>query len=120
MSNQLDAFNATPPRFARAARTDAASSHEAAAKVERTGAAKAQAKRVLDALHRYPNATSAELAKLAHIERSICGRRLPELEEAGVIVDCGKTTNDAGQLVRKVSDTKCTVTGIRCVRWRPR
>jgi hypothetical protein len=85
MSGQLDAFDAVPPRFARARRGDARSSQDAAASIEASGSAQAQAERALAALRRYPGSTSKELATLAHLNRYDVARRLPELHEAGLI-----------------------------------
>ena len=98
------------PRFPRARNTDASSSHEAAAKVERTGAAKAQAQEVLQAFTRFPMATTAELAQLANLNRTMVARRAPELATGGFLVryEPGKDT------------VPCEVTGIKCVRWRVR
>lgn len=76
--NQLDIF-------ASARHSDPISSHHAAAEMQRTGAARAQAERVLSAIRRYPGSTSAELAKSAHIERYCVARRLPELETLGLV-----------------------------------
>ena len=79
MDNQLDAFEPGAPRFARARSTDASSSHNAAAELERSGRGRTEAQRVLSALRKHPNSTSAELAKFARIERYTVARRLPEL-----------------------------------------
>ena len=96
------------PRFPRARTTDASSSHDAAAKVERTGAAKRQAQEVLQAFTRFPMATTAELAQLANLNRTMVARRAPELATGGFLVryEPGKDT------------VPCEVTGIKCVRWR--
>lgn len=109
MIGQFRMFDADPPRFARARRIDPRSSHEAAGRVERTGSAKRQAGRVLAAFHRFPMATTGELAEYAHLNRVMVARRAPELERAGLLkrYDPNKNT--------KV----CAVTGYRCIRWRP-
>lgn len=103
---QLDiTFDAV--RFPRARVSDPTGSHEAAARMERTGKAKAQAEQVLAAFRRFPMATSAELAKLANLDRVMVARRCPELAKVGLL------TRYEGK------DAKpCDVTGIRCVRWR--
>ena len=107
--SQLSMFDGPAPSFPRARISDARSSHEAAAEMERTGRAKAQAERVLAAVRRYPGSTSAELAKSAHIERYAVARRLPELAKAGLIVR-----------VEPTDDTvPCAVSEKRVVRWRP-
>lgn len=102
-------FDGPVPTFPRARISDARSSHEAAAEMERTGRAKAQAERVLAAVRRYPGSTSAELAKSAHIERYAVGRRLSELVKQGAVV-CVAITDDT---------MPCAVSGKRVVRWRP-
>jgi hypothetical protein len=102
---QTDAF--LPPIHPRARNTDPRSSHDAAARVERNGNAKASAQRVLAGLKRYPMATSAELAKAAGLDRAECARRLPELAEV----------NAADRYDPTPETMPCAVTGIRCVRW---
>lgn len=105
----LDLFATTPPTFARARVTDPVSSHKAAADMERTGRAKAQAERVLAAIRRFPGSTSAELSKSAHIERYATARRLPELLKAGAV-----TRADPGE-----HTVPCVVSGKRVCRWYP-
>lgn len=107
--NQLEAFDAGPPRFPRARSTDASSSHEAAADLESSGRARLQAERVLAALKRYPNSTSAELAQFAGLNRQECGRRLPELHEVGLVARYDVSAITA----------PCAVSGKRAVRWCP-
>jgi hypothetical protein len=108
MTDQLSMFDAVPPRFPRARREDPRSSHEAAALVERTGGAKAQAEAVLEALRRFPMSTSAELSKAMREHRQMPARRLPELAKAGLVTRHNPTRET----------TPCAVTGLRCVRWR--
>lgn len=104
---QLDIWFSDVPAFPRARRTDPSSSHDAATMVEDLGIAKAQAQRVLDALRRFPMATSKELSKLAGLDRVMVARRLPELAKAGIVDRYDPT-----------KDTKpCEVSGIRSVRW---
>ena len=102
---QLDAFDTV--NFPRARTTDARSSHEAAALVERTGTAKAQAQRVYTALLRYPNSTSMELSRSARIERYVVARRLPELAAAGRVERIEPTENTA----------PCAISNKRVIRW---
>lgn len=108
--NQLSMFDAVPPRFPRARTTDAASSHEAAALMELDGAARKQARRVLDALRRHPNSTSRELAKASRIDRYAVGRRLPELAELGLVERIEVTD----------ATVACAIAKRRALRWRPR
>ena len=107
---QLDLLtDSSAPRFPRARRNDASSSHEAAAAMERTGAAWTQALAVLAALKLTPGCTSHELAERMHVERVMPARRLPELA--------------ALNLVRKAAiadhTVPCHVTGKRALRWYP-
>lgn len=109
MTGQLDAFDLGPPRFPRARSTDARSSHEAAAKIERDGTARLQAERVLAALRKYPNSTSRELAKFSRLDRYEVARRLPELHEAGLV----------GRYEPSAITAPCAVAGKRVIRWAP-
>jgi hypothetical protein len=98
------------PRFPRARRDDARSSHDAAARLEQSGADKRQLAQVLAAYRRFPNSTTAEVAKFARLNRPMVARRSPELGKTGDLLRYAPT-----------KDTKpCEVTGIRCVRWTPR
>jgi hypothetical protein len=111
VTDQLSMFDPVPPRFPRVRRSDARSSHEAAALVEKTGIAKRQAEEVLAALRRFPMSTSFELARASGLDRYAVGRRLPELAAPDV------------HLVERIAPTKeslpCAVSGKRVVRWRP-
>jgi hypothetical protein len=117
MVDQLGFFEGGPPHFTRARRKDGAGSHDAAAKIERSGRALSDAQRVLAAVRRWPGSTSMELAKNAHIDRYICGKRLPEL------------ASEAVHLVRKVAfstdaeptlnTTRCAISNVRAFRWWP-
>lgn len=108
--SQLDIFFGGTPHFPRVRTTDPRSSHEAAYLVERTGIAGKQASAVLAALHGLDNATSAELAKHAGLDRYMVARRAPELAEVGLI-----------DKVLPTQDTvPCEVSGKRVVRWRLR
>jgi RIO-like serine/threonine protein kinase len=100
-------FDPGTPRFARARRTDAISSHEAAAELERTGNGRLQAERVLAALRKYPMSTSAELAQFAGLKRQETARRLPELMAAGLVMRYDVTAITA----------PCTVGFKRAIRW---
>lgn len=60
--------------------------------------------RVLDALRRYPNRTSAELAAASGFPHATCHKRLPDLEHDGK--------------VEKTAARACTVTGKQAVTWR--
>jgi len=74
-----------------ARRGDPETSLEAARKIVSSGTDAAQCERVLEALRRYPNHTSADLAKLCGMDRYIVARRLPELQAAGLARIGGKT-----------------------------
>ena len=89
---------------ASARRTDPPSSHEAAQRVEASGAAATQRERVLALVRAYPGCTSAELAGDG-LDRYQLARRLPELE--------------AGGFVRKGPLATCRVMGTRAVSWWP-
>lgn len=107
--NQLDCFDAGPPRFPRARATDASSSHQAAAELEASGRGRLQAERVLAALRKYPMSTSAELAQFAGLNRQETGRRLPELHAIHLVARYDVTPLTA----------PCAVSGKRAVRWCP-
>lgn len=107
--NQTEAFGEAPPRHPRARTTDARSSHEAAALIERTGTAKSDQQRVLNAVRRYPNSTTAELAKFARIDRYTVGRRMPELHELGLV----------GRYEPTPITAPCVVSGKKVIRWSP-
>lgn len=77
---QGDLFD--PPR---ARRSDPLSSHEAADKVSRSGRARLQAQHALALVREYPGSTSKELAELSGMDRYALARRLPELEQGGLI-----------------------------------
>jgi hypothetical protein len=102
-------FDGPAPVFPRARREDARSSHEAAALIERTGSAKAQAERVLAAVRRFPGSTSMELSRSAHIERYVTARRLPELVHAGLV----------SRELPGPDTEPCVVSHKRAIRWRP-
>lgn len=68
-----------------ARRTDPASSHLAAAEVVRSGVRGEQQRGVLTAVWRWDGRTSAELARLAGMDRYAAARRLPELENRGLL-----------------------------------
>lgn len=109
MPEQLDILDCfmPVPRFPRARRTDARSSHEAAALIERTGIAGRQAQAVLEAMREYPGSTTMELARAAGLDRYAVARRAPELAALGKAVR-----------VEPTDDTvPCAVSGKRVVRW---
>ena len=83
--------------------TDPETSHEAARDITRTKRA-SQQHACLDAVQRWPERTSAELADLMGIDRYIVARRLPELR------DGNKVSNGAAR--------KCGVTGKKAMVWR--
>lgn len=94
-----------PRTTASARRTDPVSSHLAANVIEATGTAHSQRERVLEAVHDFRRHTSAELARLAEMDRYQVARRLPELA--------------AAQLVRRSTVRRCEVSGRPAVTWEP-
>jgi predicted HTH transcriptional regulator len=82
----MDAFDRTT--FPRAHTHDPRSSHEAAAEGERTGRFKKHAEIVLAALKRWPQATSAELARALNdpaLDKHEVRRRLTDLHMANLV-----------------------------------
>jgi DNA-binding IclR family transcriptional regulator len=71
-----------------------------------SGAQGRQARAVLDAVKRWPDSTSAELAALSGMQRHAVARRLPELQDAA--------------LVTKAATRVCTQSGRLAVTWRAR
>lgn len=106
----MDLFAGDAVHFPRARATDARSSHEAAAALEASGKDRLQAERVLAALRKYPNSTSAELARSARLNRYEVARRLPELHAAGL----------ASRYDPAAITAPCAVSGKRVIRWCPR
>lgn len=68
---------------ARARRTDPSTSHQAAFDVESTGSAESQRARCLEIVRKNPGLTAPEIAELAHVDRYVASRRLPDLRELG-------------------------------------
>jgi DNA-binding transcriptional ArsR family regulator len=103
--NQDDSFG---PLFsvpvARARNTDPVTSHIAAATVERTGVASTQRAQILHYVAHHPDLTASEIAEGLGIERIIPGKRLPELRDAGYLVNGAERT--------------CRVRGTKCMTWR--
>ena len=88
----------------RARNTDPASSHEAASR-QRKGRANTDAMTVLACVKTMPGSTSAELAMFYGLDRHMVARRLPDLEERG--------------LVRRGEIRKCNAHGTNAVTWFP-
>ena len=65
--------------------TDPASSHLAEQEHNASGNRQRQQQIVLELVKRYPNRTTMELAVLSHRCRYMIGRRVSELESAGLI-----------------------------------
>lgn len=84
--------------------TDPATSREAANHVDRTGKAKSQRLACLTEVKRCPGQTAAEIAHQLGLERHAPSRRLPQLEEQG--------------LVEKGPPRTCKIQGTRSVTWR--
>ena len=78
---QLEIFSPRAKQLARS--TDPETSHIAAKTVARQGIASRQRRSVLGAVLRWPSRTTAELATLLQVDRSVPGRRMCELERAG-------------------------------------
>lgn len=64
---------------------DPETSFEAARKLERSGEAQRQRDLVLNSVRLRPGSTAAEIADYAGMERHQPSRRLPELEQAGLV-----------------------------------
>jgi hypothetical protein len=84
--------------------TDPDSSRQAAAELVKSGRHKTQKQRVYEALRRFPNCTSAELAAGSGLDRFMVARRLPDLAEEGRAI--------------QGNEKFCTVTEKNCVTWR--
>lgn len=94
---------------ARARRTDPATSHEAAAKVTRSGKAAAHRQIVLDALRSHPRTTYRELAEVCGLEHHEVMKRLNDLRHNGDAVN----PKDGDELIRRA----CRVTGNSMTIW---
>ena len=92
--------------IARARNSDPTTSHEAAATVERGGTASNQRERCLREVRMRPGLTAAEIAIRVGMERHVPSRRLPELREAGLVL------NHEARI--------CTVTLNRSLTWWPK
>jgi CRP-like cAMP-binding protein len=91
--------------MAHARTTDPSTSHEAARDAERRGVAAAQRLLCLAQVTRHPGQTAAEVAEGTGLERHAPSRRLPELRDAGLVVN--------GPI------RICTVKGRRSLTWIP-
>ncbi len=87
-----------------AKRTDPASSYMTTSKLHKSGAARTQARRVLECLRRHSPATGAEVGRRMGGDRYAAHRRLSELERAG--------------LVERAGFRRCEVTNRKCQAWR--
>lgn len=74
--------------------------------VTKSGQRATEQHKVLAALKRYTNCTSAELAKAYGFNRYVPGRRLSELARAGLVEACDEDHR-----------RKCKVTGKLCFTW---
>ena len=93
---------APPLASPRARNTDPVSSHEAANR-QRKGRAYTDGHVVFSIVKIWPGSTSAELANLSGRDRHMIARRLPDLEERG--------------LVRRGEIRKCKAHGTNAVSW---
>jgi predicted HTH transcriptional regulator len=100
----FDAVEPFPNREPLAASVDPATSHIAAHEITRTGLRGRQKKQVLEAVKRFPDRTSAELALTLNLDRYAVARRLPDLMHDG-LVEQGPARN-------------CSVTGHKAVTWK--
>lgn len=82
---------------------DPETSHGAARRLVKSGRLSEQKRQVLRALRRVPGVTSAELAEQMKVDRYMTGRRLPDLEKAG--------------LAKKGQSRVCRARGTRAVTW---
>jgi len=71
--------------FAR--RTDPATSHMAAAFVNKSGTAATQRAKCLAVVKRQPGLTAAEIAEITGLERHNPSRRLPEMRKDGLVAN---------------------------------
>jgi len=65
--------------------SDPETSHLAAEEITKSGKRKAQQQKVLNAVKKFPNRTSAEIANRSKLDRYAVARRLPELATAGLV-----------------------------------
>lgn len=103
-SGLFDRHQPFPHRQRIAANADPATSHAAAHELTKSGKRATQKATVLRALEIRPWSTSAELARVAKLDRHMVARRLPDLEADGLVVR---------QPVRN-----CNVTGKLATTWR--
>lgn len=89
---------------ARARKTDPSTSHEAAARAEKTTAA-AHREKCLSYVFLDPGHTAAEIAKAIGIDRYAASRRLPELRD----------TNRIENRMKRI----CKILGSWCITWYP-
>lgn len=84
--------------------TDPLSSHLAAEELQSSGRRETQCRLVLEWVERFPDRTSAELARWGDLDRYMVARRLPDLERQG--------------LVKKSGMRPCQTNGRQAVTWR--
>lgn len=84
--------------YPKSRKTDAVSSHEAAATLKESGAWKSQQVEVLEAMKRIAGSgrhvSSKEIAERCGLDRHMVAKRLPELKDAGLIGWTGKASSD--------------------------
>lgn len=90
---------------ARARSTDPTTSHLAAEAVEASGRAASQRHLCLVEVWKKPGQTAAEIAVAAGLERHVPSRRLPELRDAGQVING--------------PERRCTATGNLSLTWLP-
>lgn len=65
---------------------DPEASHLAAAEVTDSGRRESQLRTVLALVRQHPGSTSLELSRLGALDRYVIARRLPELEDGGLVL----------------------------------
>lgn len=103
MTAQPDLFPV--PRHSR--RSDPRSSHEAGERMRQSGALGDQQAQAAAAVRAWPGRTSHELAELAHMDRYMLARRLPECERM------------EPRKVARGEIRACSVTGRSAMTWWP-
>ena len=87
------------PDAPRARRSDPLSSHRAADAI--APHLSGQRRAVWEALKRHPGRSSKELAEVSGLDRYLIARRLPELEQFGLVERVGSDSRDVRWFVRE-------------------
>ena len=97
---QQPSFNFYPDA-PRARRSDPLSSHRAADEV--APHLSGQRRAVWEALKKHPGRSSKELSEVSNLDRYMIARRLPELEQFGLVSRVGSGSRDVRWFVVKVN-----------------